>query len=335
MRLRVLLAGLLALLAVLIQACGGGGGGPKDRLILVRNEGIVELSLASGEETLLVPSPPESFLIEPAVSPDGTRFAYARQLTPIALPGQPPELGTDLYLAAPDGSDARLLQEHTEPNEQFRTPSWLPDGKQLLVSVQRLSGSTLSFALEQLNIDTGERKVVVENAFRPAVADDGFRIAYVRQDAQLLQTLWVASLDGSGERQVAGPEEGIGSINTPRFSPDGTRLAFGASELPQQGRGRDETRYASLASASGGGVEPARSLNGLPMDIWVVNVDGTGLRKLAELQQDLPSVAWSADGKRLFVLGGTGLYDIDPESGEATQVGEGTFHGQVDWLAAK
>lgn len=40
-----------------------------------------------------------------------------------------------------------------------------------------------------------------------------------------------------------------------------------------------------------------------------------------------------ADGQRLFAFAGTGLFLIDPKSGDTRQVTPETFHGQMDWLA--
>lgn len=318
---------------VFIIGCSGDGEPIADRLLIVRSDGIVELALATQEERLLVPNPPESVLLEPAVSPDGRQFAYARTLTPVVETGQPVDFGTDLYLANRDGSGAHLFLEHQQPNEHIRSPVWLPDGQGLLVAVYRLVERHVITTIESVDLAGGSRTVVVQDAFHPAISPDGTRIAFVRQDENLVQSLWLANADGSDARLIAGPEDGLRSFSSPRFSPDGRLLAFGAAGLPQSQGATDadsETRYAALRAPQ---AKPA--LNGLPMDVWVVEVDGGEPERIAKLQLDSPGLAWASDGSRLFVMAGVGLFAVDPDSGSARQVAEGTFHGQVDWLAAR
>jgi hypothetical protein len=76
----------------------------------------------------------------------------------------------------------------------------------------------------------------------------------------------------------------------------------------------------------------ARVTDGMPEDIWIVNADGSDLRRLAALAEDLPSFAWSADGKRLFSIGGQGLWQMDVASGKRDKLSEGVFHGQIAWV---
>ncbi|MEX0785271.1 MAG: hypothetical protein WD939_01410 [Dehalococcoidia bacterium] len=324
---------LLALSTLSLAACGDSGGQSlSGRLVLVRADGLVERDLSDGNESVLVATPSGALLIEPSISPDGSKLAYVRQLVPIVVPGGEIELGMDLYLANSDGTDARLLLEHERSNDQLRAPTWLPDGERLLINVQRLENNRITSELELLDISTGERTVVQQDAFRPAVSPDGQRIVYVRQDENFLQSLWIANLDGSGEQLLAGPNDGLGTFNSPRFSPDGATIAFGAAPpLEQFVRAEAGTELVSREAVRSG----ATAYNGLPEDIWVVGADGSGLRRLVELQIDLPSIAWSADGTQIFVLGGTGLYVIDPVDGSERLLGEGTFHGQLDWLAAE
>jgi hypothetical protein len=71
------------------------------------------------------------------------------------------------------------------------------------------------------------------------------------------------------------------------------------------------------------------------MDIWIVDVEDAAPRKLADVNADQPSLAWSADGLRLFALDVSGLFAINPENGKARRVAAGTLHGQLDWLAAQ
>ena len=51
------------------------------------------------------------------------------------------------------------------------------------------------------------------------------------------------------------------------------------------------------------------------------------------MKEDLPSLDWTDDGRRIYVLGGGGLYEVNVENGAVQTIGEGVFHGVVDWTA--
>ncbi len=69
--------------------------------------------------------------------------------------------------------------------------------------------------------------------------------------------------------------------------------------------------------------------------IWRTDLSTGELTRIAEPQIDSPSLSWAADGRSLFVFGDRGLYLIDTVKQTAKRIGEGEFHGQADWLAAK
>jgi hypothetical protein len=71
------------------------------------------------------------------------------------------------------------------------------------------------------------------------------------------------------------------------------------------------------------------------MDIWTVDLVGGGEPVLLDdLKLDSPSLAWSGDGQRLFILSGGGLFVIVLSEEETYRIGDGMFHGQVAWLSA-
>jgi hypothetical protein len=51
------------------------------------------------------------------------------------------------------------------------------------------------------------------------------------------------------------------------------------------------------------------------MDIWLVNVDGTGLSQLTKDAAEKHDLQWSPDGKSLFYIGGTCIYSVTAPEG--------------------
>ena len=112
-----------------------------------------------------------------------------------------------------------------------------------------------------------------EQEYFPALAPNGRRIAYVR-DAEPDPQVWLMNADGSGQRQLT---FSAGEKLRPVWSPDGKRLAFMVWN-----RSRCEPEIVLWCPST---------------DIWAVNADGPGERKLAG---DAMQPSWSRDGRRLL-----------------------------------
>lgn len=322
----VLTAGIAGL-----ASCGGGSG-LHDHLVLTRQTGLVERDLSSGDEHLLVPQPSDATLVEPAVSPDGTQIAYVGLLSAIVIPGQSTDLGSDIYIASADGSSPRLVAKHAVRGEQLHSPAWLPDGS-LLIYAQRFENRMIVVDVERIELATGERTVVINDAFSPAPSPDGKQIVYIKAEPDLTVALWVTDADGSNAKRLV-PNSGLVSFGRPRYSPDGRYLVLGATGPGDFSRAPSTPAELASVKAVGEVSRTVDRMNGLPEDIWLVDLQTGEARRLADLDLDAPSSAWSSDGQRIFVLGDKGLYEIDPNGGD-DRIGEGMFHGQLDWLSAK
>jgi hypothetical protein len=116
---------------------------------------------------------------------------------------------------------------------------------------------------------------------------DSLHYAYATNpsgDAKLI----IAVSDGSGQATVDAPEKGLPIGIQPRWSPDSQRIAFANIAISQPGGGT----------------------------IYVVNADGTDMRRLAAYTGYYDDLAWSVDGTLLYYTSG----EIEG-SGSGMQVG--------------
>jgi dipeptidyl aminopeptidase/acylaminoacyl peptidase len=108
----------------------------------------------------------------------------------------------------------------------------------------------------------------------PRVSPDGTRVAYVvwsidKDSSEYRSAIWVAPADGSAEpARFTSGERRDGS---PRWSPDGRRLAFVSN------RGDDKT----------------------PGNLYVIPAEGGEARKLTDRKESVEKFAWSPDSTRI------------------------------------
>jgi TolB protein len=136
---------------------------------------------------------------------------------------------------------------------------------------------------------TGKR-LLLGNAQEPAWSPDGSKIAFVRG---LGDAIAVFDLKSKSSRRVIRSKSYAAA---PAFSRDGTRLAF--EDVPEDAR--VDIPYSICCS-----------------EIYVVNLDGTGLRRLTRNKEVDWGPTWTPDGRivfhsdrggpeRLYVMNGDG-----------------------------
>jgi Tol biopolymer transport system component len=334
------LLSLVCVAAVVLSACGGSPAASKNgspageategpaagtgSLILTRPDGIAEINLKSHDEKLLIKQPTsDTFLLDPAVSPDGGSIAYTLQPPP-KVQGTTYDAGSDIWIATRDGSGAHQVVAHQEPNQLMRYPGWL-DAGHLLAVVQEptvAEGTTsVKYVLEKIDIATGQRTRMIENVLAYGLSPDRTRVVYTELGTDTGETLKTAALDGSDAKTIVGPEQNLLPFNSPRYSPDGSTVAFTSAD---QTGARAGWRYVSARPAS---VSP----DGLPEDVWTVASSGGLARRVADIKEDLPALTWGADGSHLYVLGAMGLSDVSLKSGAVKRIADGSFHGEIAW----
>lgn len=328
---------MLCASVVLLAACtSNDGGGSTDggidgegALIMTQPDGIVEMSLPSGElHRILAPATTSEFFLDVAVSPDGSRIAYVVQPPPTVINGLY-DAGSNLWVMNRDGSAPVPLFMHQQANQLVRYPQWL-DANTVFAIVQEIdnrSGLTeVDYTVQRFNVLTGDRQLVLDDALVYGLSPDGTEIAFSRLDPLTGESLFVEPTAGGEPHLLLEPSQMLQPFNSPRYSPDGATLAFASAEQPPLPSGAAYPR-----GLGGGGRMAAPPTDGLPQDVWLIDPAGGEPALLAEIQEDFPSLSWDASGEYLYVLGAYGLYEIDMESGTDTRIGSGSFHGSVAW----
>jgi Tol biopolymer transport system component len=246
----------------------------------------------------------------PSLSPDGRTVLFTRY-------GDGPD---QAYLVSIDGSNLRKLPE-CPPQCDPEGDAWSADGRMLAVDrafgFTNASGAfdVKNVSIWVVNVDGSGLREVTNNPLgsqfedhRPVWSPDGKRLAFARTDNSVephRTAIFTVAIDGTGLRQVT---PWTLDANEPDWSPDGSLIAFSApaaSLLPGReqniftihpdGTGlRQLTAHLEAASdGSQGTFDPSWSPDGAQLifthipsfsglaDLYVINLDGTGLHVLA------------------------------------------------------
>ena len=171
-------------------------------------------------ETLLtIPHAPQ-YGVLPAISPDGTQFAYTSLPESTSSPG--PDSPAELWVTMIESGEPRLLAEGID---LLVPPVWTPDGEALVY--RRSEGGTHTLAYR--SAAAGEERVVAYSE-----TDALFPVGFVNDGAGSLLYVGVNEREGSHLYKVA-LDSGISIPVTAlsqeltrewTLSPDGSRIAF-------------------------------------------------------------------------------------------------------------
>jgi Tol biopolymer transport system component len=226
----------------------------------------------------------------PRWSPDGSRLAFASNRDGRQI-GQTSGL-YDVFVMDADGGDPRNVSEPLGEAMGFNVTviGWSPDGD-VVFQTDGATGGGVDMRVYLVRPDGTDPRPMFDRAgdHTPAWSPDGTRVAFIRQEDETRQ-LHLMNADGSGvtpvtdhdwdrlPREVGGFSDTVSDLDP--WSPDGSRLIF--------------ERY------DGGGWGT----------LYVVNADGTGVRRLELGHEQTMFNGWSTDGSRISYT----RYQVAPES---------------------
>src|SRR5918996_2195251 len=268
-----------------------------------------------------------------------TLSALAAVVAVVALPAGPTPPGTNgkLVFDRPTRDGANLFTVGADGSGLTRLTglqgvegdsSWSPDGSKVAFTRAR-NPEKGPFEIWVVNADgSGLKRLTRHRGFSiaPAWSPDGGKIVYATDAGRRPPLrLYVVNADGSGQRRLTGNRRQ--DYSDPQWSPDGSSIAFAILKPAETQRGFDSS--IAVVDADDGGnlrrltrrggpdeLNPNWSPNGSEIafernrlfdvrqsDIWLMNADGSGKRRITATRVYETNPVFSPDGARIAFTG--------------------------------
>jgi Tol biopolymer transport system component len=234
---------------------------------------------------------------------------------------------TSLYLLPIDGSGPlKPLLPAPKGEEAYFAPVWAPDGRSIYTS-HFIRGAQDGSTPDQYSIDqvtlAGETKQILTNAMWPSLSPDGSQLSYVTTLGNTGQNdLYLADISGANPTPPLKPGTFL-AVDDHFFTPDGKAIIFSAVN-PQPTP--SPTVWEKLF-----GIQVVSAHN-VPSDWYQVPVDGGEAQRLTNLNDTGMYATLSPDGKRVAFISQTGIYVMNIDGTELTQLAQLVATGTVDWI---
>jgi Tol biopolymer transport system component len=340
MRVRFVVLAALAVM-VALTSCqllnhSNVANGAQGRIVWPKDGDLWVYDLANKQQTKITNLSAGAAVTGATWSPDGTHVVYAQFWR------RPNERssGADLMIANADGSDARPFAERDAANTVLETPEWLPSGNVYYTIRRVVNGRETQTIMRQR--EGGQPETVLENAYDPAASPDESTLVYVRSTRTGQQLMKKNMAEPSDDGCELLSDQVFQYLSLPRISPDGKRVALGGSGEPNMGpSGCGGDPHSSTPAAAGAPgfdlgalLQPETAYaHGLPADIWSMNLDGSDMKRIADIKDDDPTVAFSPDGAKLAIFGVAALFLVDANGGPTDKLTDQGGYGGLDWTA--
>ncbi|MDO8485585.1 MAG: hypothetical protein Q7S35_11665 [Candidatus Limnocylindrales bacterium] len=272
---------------------------------------------ATGEQSVLLADPGVFDYSQLTWSPDGQRLAFVGTLAD-AVNGS-----SEIFVVDADGSN---LVQITQNEVDDDSPAWSPDSTQIAFRRTELDPSApVDSNVVVIGADGSGVKLLGPGA-NPVWSPDGQQLAMTVSGGGSSR-VWVQAADGGDRRQVT--DVSVASA-PPSWSPDGQHLVFSSSGLflVEVASGSITPLTAepgSMPTWSIGGTIAFSTIGSGSPGIFLVDPDGSGLRRVSGDLGLTPVPEWSPDGRRLLLSDegrGSQVGVVDPSSGNLTLLTE-------------
>ena len=203
----------------------------------------------------------------------------------------------EIYVMDNDGGNQRNV---TNDPADDRSPSWSPDGKQIVFMSNRdghAKHGWVTYDIYVMDADGGNQQRLTEDRMNdqdPSWSPDGKRIAFGRQG-----DIYVMDADGGNQQRLT---EDRMNDQDPSWSPDSKRIVFMSNRVGN-------------------------------LEIYAIDVDGRNQRNLTNNDRFDEDPSWSPDGKRIAFTsrrngGDREIYVMDADGDNQRNL---TKHPDADW----